>query len=409
MAEDEAHARRPVSLKKDSNRLVAELIFDLRDQNVYNLSRLEEIFAGDRYNLPGWKKSPAQQLLEMGYETVPQLIAAIGDQRFSRCVGTDHSQGWSAEGRGPGFFPYVLRIGDCAVAILEEIAGRKFSDLGPTERATLNGARANAAKSSAQAWWQEAQRKGEKQMLIEGVRSGTDGSSSLAQRLVKKYPDSALAAIREGVRHSASEWTVKSLVQSAAELPGELPVSFLREQLHGSSPAARVAAARGLLDRGDDAGVHAMIREWENGRHAERSLDLIYFMVWCGRVEALRALAKDLSKRPVNVGADVLYCLADTTGEEYARSVSGAVQEVVDELLVSELEDTRQRMGMSGIIEDKHYTDPRLCDLSANVLARRWKHPSWFDLEASLITRDRQRAELRKQWLKKKGQQPVRK
>jgi hypothetical protein len=409
VAEDEAHARRPVSLEKESKRLIAELIFGLRDQNVSQLSRLADIFTGDRYNLPGWKKSPAQRLLEMDYEAVPQLIAAIGDQRFSRCVGIDTSQGWPADGRGARFFPYVLRVGDCAVAILEEIAGRTFSKLGPTERATLNEARANAVKGSVQAWWQEAQRKGEKQMLIEGVRSGTDGSPGLAQRLVKKYPDSALAAIREGTHHGASEWIVKGLVECAAQLPRELPVSFLREQLHGSSPAARVAAARGLLDRGYDAGVRAMIHEWENGRHAEPSSDLIYFLLWCGRVEALKALAKDLGKRPVNVGADVLYCLNDTTGEQYAKSVSAAIQEEVDELLASELEDTRQRMGMSGVTDDKHFTNPRLCDLSAHLLARRWKQPSWFDLEASLITRDQQRTELRKQWLKRKGKQPVRK
>src|SRR5262249_10530581 len=70
-------------------------------------------------------------------------------------------------------------------------------------------------------------------------------------------------------------------------------------------------------------------------------------------------------------------------------------------------DDSRERTGMSGTWNGKRFSNPRLCDITGHVLARRWKEPSLFDLSGSLHTRDRQRIELKNVWLKKHGKPPL--
>jgi hypothetical protein len=155
---------------------VAELIFRLREQNGQQWSQPGscDIFIHDRFGDRKGQKSPAQQLVEIGYDAVPQLIAVIEDDRFTRSVGFH---------RNFHFSHFVLRVGDCALAILERIAARSFWEPRSTSAAMLKDGQAPAAKAKVQAWWQEFQKKGETRMLIQGTEAGDDASPAQAERL----------------------------------------------------------------------------------------------------------------------------------------------------------------------------------------------------------------------------------
>ncbi len=404
VAEDEADARKSVKTAKEMTKdeRIAELIFRLRDQNGQQWSQpgFCDVFAQDYLGPERSEKSPAQQLVDIGYEAVPQLIAALDDERFTRSVGFH---------RDFYFSHFVLRVCDCAEAVLERIAGRRFWEPRSTSAAMLKDGQTKEVKQRVQDWWEEFKKKGEKQVLIDGVRSGDNNSPEQAERLVKKYPESALSAIRQGVWNANRDWIAKSLLNSAAKLKGDATTEFLREELHGSALLTRVAAARGLLDWSREEAVGAMIEEWKKAGKGEGEEDLINFLLWCGKAAAVNALAKELHKRPVDTCLQVIDAI-NSPGwgwEKRQKSLAPEVEQAIDEILVGELDDPREKTGMSGSWGDKRFSNPRLCDLSGQLLAQRWKQPSWFDLSGSNRIRDRQRVELKNVWLKKQGKPPL--
>src|SRR5205823_9596613 len=109
-----------------------------------------------------------------------------------------------------------------------------------------------------------------------------------AESLFAKSPADARAATRKAARQSQDERIRVSLVGTAAKLPGEEPVAFLREELHGPVPSARLVAARPLLERGRDEGLTAMLREWTRSAGNEVREDLIDFLLCCGKVRAVK-------------------------------------------------------------------------------------------------------------------------
>jgi hypothetical protein len=151
IGEDAARAKRPVSIANLQGRArIAELIFLLRDQH------------GPQRTMPGypdfvcgWALSdearracesvdtPARQLISFGPAAVPQLIEALDDTRMTRAVHYYRA----------GLPTQVLRVGDCALQILETISGQRFTSvaaplhtLSKNERKTL---KANVGK-----WWE---------------------------------------------------------------------------------------------------------------------------------------------------------------------------------------------------------------------------------------------------------------
>jgi hypothetical protein len=394
----EEDGSRPVMPLKPENEMttkerVAELIFQLRDQNGSQWSQPGHC---DIFNDPRGEQSPAHQLVKVGFDAVPQLIEALDDKRFTRSVGYH---------RDFYFSHHVLRVGDCAMAILGQIAGRSFWSGTYTNAAMAKDGQVAETRSKVRAWWEEFEKKGEKQSLIEGVQAGDDSSDSQADRLVAKYPDSALSAIRQGLKASKKDWLAQRLVKSACQLKGEDVLPFLLEELSNPLPSVRVAAARGLLDRGRDEAVKAMIEEWHKAKSNEVPEDLINFLLWCGKVETVNVLAKDLSKRPVDVTLHVIEAIHSCGWDwkDYEMKLPDAARQAIDAILVAELDDSRERTGMAGTWDDKSFSNPRLCDMTGHVLAKRLNEPTLFDLSGSLKTRDRQRIELKNLWLKKQG------
>ena len=256
VAEDRRHVA-------DPDDRVADLIFQLRNQNGRQWCQPG---ACDIFNDPRKDKSPAHQLVKLGHDAVPQLIEAMDDRRFTRSVGYH---------RDFRFSHHVLRVGDCAVSILERIAGRGFYRRSHTNAAMIKYGGESRTGKEIRAWWSEVREKGSRQVLIDGVTCGDDNAPSQAALLLDRHPEDAFAAIAEGVGNAENEWVRTSLIQLAAATEAPAVVDFLERQMNDAGNLQeRVAAARRTApaptrkgDRRDDRGV-----EETPGLHRPRRL-----------------------------------------------------------------------------------------------------------------------------------------
>lgn len=427
--EDVEHASRIASRpfeRMSKQEQIAELIFQLRDQKGGQFEQPGscDIFLGQDGN------TPAHRLVKMGYDAVPRLIEALENKRFTRSVGFH---------RNFYFSHYVLRVGDCSEMILERIAAQPFWEAKSTFSYMTMDGKAAETKKRAQAWYAELQQKGEKQMLIEATQRGDQASAAQAERLLERYPDAALPAILNGINAANDGWTRGSLVAVVGRVRGDGPHAFLLSEVkQGPFLHSRLAAAEALQERGRPEGAQAMIAEWldppptaqyRSGmgvpeilrQHVgeEREISgMVTLLASCGRVDAIKALAKDLRKRPVEVRSRVIESFHDLLRPE-TRSGDGsksrketkanvdAVRAAITDLLVAALDDTDKETGRSGTIDDKSYSDPRICDLAAHILRQREPSRYSFDLSASLGARNRSIIEIKNMWRKARGLDPL--
>ncbi|MGA2068723.1 MAG: hypothetical protein ABSG86_27390 [Thermoguttaceae bacterium] len=426
--EDEEHARQGTKAldKLPIKERVAELIFRLRDQN------------GHQWMQPGWcdifddlggikgGKTPAHQLVALGFDAVPQLIDVLDDRRFSRSVGFH---------RNFYFSHHVLRVGDCALAIIERIAGRSFYARRTTSSEMMKEGQESEVKKQIRTWWSEVQTKGEKQVLIEAVGVGDRNSVYQAEQLLKKYPQDALGPIVAAAKKHFDGSLRAELVGLVCKVPGEASTQFLLEEMEKSPYGqSRVAAAQGLLQRGRSEAIPAMIGLWETvsarspdaekkGRvrpgelpSYEGTEEVVGFLAQCGDPAAIDALAKHMRRHGIDrriaivsaFGTSGSFGVISSGGGGGLRpgragaSQKGEVEKAIERLLVAALDDTEQREGMSGSWGDKSFQDPRVCDLAAHTLAERLPKKYDFDLSAALGERDRQRLLMVNVW--RKGQ-----
>jgi len=124
--EDEAHAQATIKplAQMTPREQVAELIYQLRDQNAENRYL---IFPDPRdggtysFNQVSGKGSPATQLVKLGDVALEQLIDAVDDDSFTRCANSHR----------------VVRVGECCQNIIDRIqpTGRMFDVAGNPQRA----------------------------------------------------------------------------------------------------------------------------------------------------------------------------------------------------------------------------------------------------------------------------------
>ncbi len=390
---------------------IAELIFRLRDQNGYKWTEPGtcDIFMP----LDRGKNSPAHQLVKIGSDAVPQLIEALDNNRFSRSVDHDFRAYYTP--------PHVLTVGDCADAILERIAGRTFYE--HNQAFMTEDGQTAVAKKAVAAWYAELKKKGEKQMLIDAVEAADRASGEMAERLVEKYPVAALSAIVAGAGRAKNSWTRTQLVEQAGQISGDGPIPFLLDEVKsGPIVEARVAAARVLDERNRPEGTAAMIDEW---KRCDRNLESGWqpepvgvFLAECGKIDAIKALADGLDKRPFRARVAVVSALgefssksatASRKGGERAAAKASAVQdqknlsEAVIALLIKSLDDTEAQSGGSISRGDKSVSNPRVCDFAGSALNEIDAARFPFDLFAPFDRRDRSRAELKDVWRKAHG------
>ena len=108
IAEDASHHPKPLEQMTPAEE-VAEHIYQLR-----NMGRCQWVMNGHypvyaRSQAGGTDFTPVHRLVDLGYEAVPQLIAALDDRRFTRCMFDFHNTSAA---------PKVMRVGDVAERIL---------------------------------------------------------------------------------------------------------------------------------------------------------------------------------------------------------------------------------------------------------------------------------------------------
>jgi hypothetical protein len=405
--EDQQH--RPKDLEKlTADEKMGELIFQLRDQT--GIQEMQpgwcNIFARDDPKNP---QSPASQLLRVGYPAVPQLIAALDDQRLSRSI-----HFW----RGYTFSHYVLRVSDCAQQILERIANRKFYEPKATGSDMTSDGAVASTKHAVESWWSEFQKKGEEQSLIDAVSAGDENSPAQAETLLQKYNSSAPRAIMTGASASKNDRIHATLLMLLENAKGDEVVTFLREQMKESPGLeARLAAALVLFDHGEAESVTSMIQEFnsispklaqstwhDDDRDAIENL--IEFLANSGRTDAVKTLAQSVHNVSKDTRAAIVSVLAPSEQKlglrrgaaaqrEGPAGDAGADQEA--QMLLASLLDDRSILSTSGGIGEKDldYQKARLCDYAGFVLAKRWPQKYKFYWSLNLQENDRQLNQLK--------------
>lgn len=195
------------------------------------------------------KPNAAVELANLGFDALPLVIDHLDDTRPTRCLAHERDFVQSSHRSYKPDTYYLLRYGDCCQQIFEGITGHTLYQGKTVSHFPTSDGVGKDLKKEAARWWQEFQKKGEKQMLIEGTERGDRSSAEQGRRLAAKFPADALAPIITGLRKCKNEWQRNSLVHSAGELSAEQATAFLMEELKTAFPLVRVTAARALVPR----------------------------------------------------------------------------------------------------------------------------------------------------------------
>ncbi|HTU23912.1 MAG TPA: hypothetical protein VMF30_00855 [Pirellulales bacterium] len=401
---------------------IAELIFQLRDQNSHQMwsdgpLRISFGFSD--------QQSPADRLLGFGHDAVPQLIDALGDPRPTRSVGAHRTYCFSHD---------ILTVGDCACEILEKIAARAFWKHNGSSSYMSKDCQNQVAEKAARDWYAEFLGKGEKQVLVDGTSAGDRNSPAQGASLVKKYPDAALPALIAGARAAKEDHVRVSLVYQIGNLTGDEPLAFILAELKDSPFGhCRLAAANILNRLGRPEGEAAMLDAWQHPAKTTSNSSasgpeifrgfLAQFLANHGGAEALRALAQTYSSESGEVRHDIANSLAyrnmpaggaDLPGSEPQQGPPkqptgrAALRTALLDLLMTIIDDSEGTQGAMWIA-DKQLSNPRNCDLAGYALARLDPAQFSFDVHASLADRERVRVVLKNIWLKeqRKPEEPL--
>jgi hypothetical protein len=389
--EDEAHALalKPwVQMTREER--IKELVFQLRNQT-----------EGFPMGGGGWQifaaaeeNTPAHQLHRLGYVAAAELIRALKDNRPTRVVNHGHNIWYPVR---------VVTVGECAEATL----ARMFD--GAVVGVDLRGC--STSEQVYQRYWEVVQARGLKQVLMEGLKKGARASVNQAEQLLNLDPSALVEVLPAGYEKAQESYVKSELLRVAGRVPGNGLVSFMRGQLEETNSLGLVVvAARSLFLKGDEQMVPFMMRRLEKlplTTSEDDALTIMSFLTMCLRKEALVALAKDLSSRPLKVrfglvellrpgGEDVRTgkWLASFWNLDQPPTAPDSYLAAVEALLVQCLEDTGEEETSNGAYDGK----VRVCDCAGRTLAERWKGKYQFDFWASRAQRDRQRLECIRAW-----------
>lgn len=355
VVEDEKHAgERKKGLpfqQLSQEEQIAELIFQLRDQN------------GQQFSQPGWcsvfhtsgldEASPAHKVVTYGYDAVPQLISALSDRRLTRSVGFHRDFYFSHD---------VLTVGDAAEQILERITGRSFD----TSREESEEVRIAALQKAVQEWHAELVAKGERHCLREAVKRGDQTSVDLAPRLLEKFPDDGCWAILAALPHTRDDYSWHRLVECLGQVHSDLTVPFLIEQSQRDAVSRRLTAARALTELGRTEGRDAMLLLWQTCQPTSSLEGVGPFLVEFGSPEAVDAVTQRFSEMPIDERLETVGKVLRPELE--ATGADPLLRKALVQLLLTALKDAEVRTGMSGSRGDKSYQDPRVCDMAGYYL-----------------------------------------
>ena len=379
VAENERHAKERESgapfEQLPPSEQIAELIFQLRDQNGYQWSQ------------PGWcdvlmtvdgeENSPGHRLLTYGYDAIPQLAAALGDERLTRSVGCHRSFYFSHR---------VLTVGDAAEQLLERIASRSFDT---ADRSESPAAQAAAVRQNALAWHAELTAKGERACLVEAVERAVGPSVSVARRLVEKYPDAACSAILTALSKTNDEDDRGRFIELLGRIHSDESVPFLVEELQHKQVWFRVKAAESLTALHRPEGIDVLLEQWQSSQRISELEGIGPFFAQCGRTEAVEAVTNRLLQQSIDERFETMDKAAEQSPERLAACPE--LRTAVIKLLLCALRDTEVRTGMSGSRGSKSFSDPRVCDMAGYHLNCLDAAAFPFDLGAPYVQREQER------------------
>ncbi|MDZ4287877.1 MAG: hypothetical protein U0984_07955 [Prosthecobacter sp.] len=402
VAEDAAHpaitdeelAKLPVEAQ------VREWIFRLRDTHaIHQMSEGVSILWPEPAGVDR-KRSAAHRLADIGYPAVPQLIEALVDERFSRSVRCRRSFYFSHE---------VLTVGDCALQILDQIAGRTFR----------RGDTAEASRAGVREWWGKFQHQGERESLIETIEAGTDDPRPLVTKLQKKYPEVVEKAVLAGAAKAASDWRLIQYLELAGDLQTDAAgVFLLREANAGKTVMIRAAALRQLWKGDSKEVVPLLVEEWRRfpkeaeAQRANGFDDLVELLCITGDARAIGALAEDWEGRVAGQRFHIVSRLgvfmrprekSDWLSDLKAKAPELSAKESAIELLVRALEDTKIEY-LSGSSGDGYsYSCPRICEFALRSLSQITPPTYAFSTKAGRFRRDVERITAANVWRKTHG------
>jgi hypothetical protein len=411
IAEDRTRRSNPGEIEPSPDD-VATLLFQLRNEfRPVEKWYVDGWFVPPTGSTPSDESRPSLRLQRLGFQAVPELLAAIGDESPTRCV-------WYSPRFGGSF--RILDVGTFAEELLQQIAGVRF--YGKT----------GERKAAWQSWWTMVSQKGEEGALAELASRGDESSADAAKRLLARWPH-RVGDILIGIRRADNRGDRAELVNVVSENQDEPVTTFLLEELRtGPYISARVDAARALLQRGRRDGLEFFKAEWQHadtlkeraapdvpeavadfdlaiaqGQACEAMADLL---LSSGEREAVTLVGRDLMKRGPAVRDAVLDSLRATSLTELTERADAAVkvdvENAVEDILAQLLDDLRVRLGYYGFSHgDNHasLTNPRTADLAACTLAEFWPNRYHFDPVGPARLKDRRIAVLRNHWRERRG------
>jgi len=379
---------------------IDELIFQLQDQGGKQIINPGEcdVF----YDPPNFtSKTPAHMLVHIGYPAVLKLIASLSDRRFSRA-----SRNWKYPNSNR-----VLRVGEVCNQILERIANRSFTSFsGDFEPATV--------KAKAEAWWQEFQKKGERQFLLNAVVKGDQDSPSQAARLIARYPADAMAAIAQGLTHSKDAGVrvefLRVLLGRKDPPARQIARQFLCE---GRTFSERFMAANLVSNFDKNLAVDRMMGEWRvrGTLDSNDRGDLGAWLIQAGNVKAIQTVRMDMPKllRPerLRIVTGFIFGVGDhgqwfgyKIGEPRSLEMKRYSAEL-EAMLASLLTDHSTEYGsLISASKSATFVNPRICDIAGYALSSLWPKRYEFQLHPSLQKRERYLIREGNVWRKAHGQ-----
>lgn len=412
IAEDEAH---PVITDEALKKLpvaerVEELIFRLRDQN------------GRQVSQPGWcdifgygnKDTPAHQLVETGLDAVPALITALSDKRFCRSVGF-----W----RDFRFSHQVLTVGDCALAILQRIAGRGFYTRRSTSSYMSSEGEEGTTRKAVEAWWEGVRKKGIKQTLIEQISSGEIAPAELHDKLGAIDAGAAGPALLAGAGKAQDAWIKASFFELLGALPDQSARDFLLRRMRVEKTAAgRVSAIKALAQTKRQDVLKALIKEWRDFRTAKPDdggffdqrhtfESMVELLAGWRSAESVNAMGKGWDKRGASGRWEICEALARALGPDgffnEPKDRPAAPAEAVaagERILVRALEDIDARVSSSGTYGEWAFSNPSVADIANWALHQIKPNTYAFSSnKASRMVRETERLTALNTWRKANG------
>jgi hypothetical protein len=263
-------------------------------------------------------------------------------------------------------------------------------------------------------WWSEFQKKGEKQMLIDGVSSGVGSAHVQAEILEKRFPEALVPALIQGARASTIPWTTRRFISLLTTNDSVEAKEFMKNALHDGSALCRATAALTLVHKDRAGTIAGMIQEWERYTNSvppfdfESSLPIAHFLAAMDSSEAINALKHNLQLRPALFRVAVVNEVADGTSNNHfclindVRELPPVKSALVEEFLIDALRDEEQHEKISGHcpLDGRIYSNLRVCDKAGHMLKELWRDRYYFDLCASQNIRDIQIAAIQDAWKK---------